>query len=131
MKRVMVFGTFDILHKGHLFFLKEAKKQGYLTVVVARDENVKKIKGRPPREPLAKRIENIKNTGIAEEVMPGYKEDFFKIILEKMPDIICVGYDQRIYGLKHWINQVKLNIEIKRIVPYKEDKYKSSKLGLN
>ncbi|HEY4500387.1 MAG TPA: adenylyltransferase/cytidyltransferase family protein, partial [Candidatus Paceibacterota bacterium] len=47
MKRVMVFGTFDILHPGHLYFLRAAKKLGdYLIVSLARDVNVRKIKGR-------------------------------------------------------------------------------------
>ncbi|MCD4694128.1 adenylyltransferase/cytidyltransferase family protein, partial [bacterium] len=51
MIKVMCFGTFDNLHLGHLFYLKEAKKFGdYLVVVIARDNNVKKIKGRCPRE---------------------------------------------------------------------------------
>ena len=44
-KKVMVFGTFDIFHKGHENFLKQAKKLGdCLTVVVARDETVLKFK---------------------------------------------------------------------------------------
>ena len=45
MKKVLVFGTYDIFHKGHEYFLKESKKKGdYLIVVVARDSTVKKIK---------------------------------------------------------------------------------------
>lgn len=46
--RIMVFGTFDILHKGHINFFKQARKlakKPYLIVSVARDINVKKIKG--------------------------------------------------------------------------------------
>ncbi|HLC71304.1 MAG TPA: adenylyltransferase/cytidyltransferase family protein, partial [Candidatus Nanoarchaeia archaeon] len=38
MKTVMCFGTFDILHPGHLHYLQQAKKYGdYLMVVIARD----------------------------------------------------------------------------------------------
>ena len=51
MVRVMVFGTFDGLHQGHLNFFKQARnlsKNSYLIVSVARDKNVKKIKGRLP-----------------------------------------------------------------------------------
>jgi cytidyltransferase-like protein len=45
---VMVFGTFDFLHKGHLNFFKQARslaKNPYLIASVARDYNVKRIKG--------------------------------------------------------------------------------------
>ena len=41
----MVFGTFDILHQGHLDFFKQARKlvaNPFLVVSVARDVNVKK-----------------------------------------------------------------------------------------
>ena len=38
MVKVMATGTFDILHLGHIYFLKEAKKLGdTLAVVVATD----------------------------------------------------------------------------------------------
>ena len=49
--KIMVFGTFDGLHKGHLDFFRQAKnfiKNSYLIVSIARDKNVKKIKGDMP-----------------------------------------------------------------------------------
>ena len=45
--KIMAFGTFDILHAGHLNFFKQARKLSkypFLIVSVARDVNVKKIK---------------------------------------------------------------------------------------
>ena len=49
MKRVVATGTFDGIHKGHEFFLSEAKKLGdWLGVVIARDATVKQVKGRTP-----------------------------------------------------------------------------------
>ena len=48
-KRVLCCGTFDYLHPGHISFLKQAARLGTeLFVVVARDENVKRLKGRYP-----------------------------------------------------------------------------------
>ena len=49
MKTVMVFGTFDILHLGHIDLFLQAKKYAeHLIAVVARDERAKKIKGKAP-----------------------------------------------------------------------------------
>jgi LemA protein len=45
---VLVFGTFDGLHPGHRSVLDAAALRGMLHVVVARDTNVERIKGRPP-----------------------------------------------------------------------------------
>ena len=40
-KKVLAFGTFDILHNGHSFALKTAKKLGdHLTVILARDATI-------------------------------------------------------------------------------------------
>ena len=49
MEKIMVFGTFDGVHKGHINFFKQARvlsKNPYLIVSIARDKNVKKIKGK-------------------------------------------------------------------------------------
>ena len=46
MKKVMVFGTFDIVHMGHIHMFEQAREYGdKLIVIVARDNNVEKIKG--------------------------------------------------------------------------------------
>ncbi|EQD57472.1 glycerol-3-phosphate cytidylyltransferase, partial [mine drainage metagenome] len=48
MTRVMATGVFDILHLGHIHFLKESKKLGdELYVVVARDSTAGK-RGKTP-----------------------------------------------------------------------------------
>lgn len=51
MKKVLVGGVFDILHFGHIHFLKEAKKLGdWLVVALESDQNVRRIKG--PKRPI-------------------------------------------------------------------------------
>lgn len=57
MKKVFVSGCFDVLHPGHLEFLRQAAQLGRLYVSVGRDQTVQALKGRPPvftqRERLA------------------------------------------------------------------------------
>ena len=124
----MVFGTFDILHKGHEYFLKESKKLGtYLIVIIGRDKNVKKFKNKHPVYNENNRLINIKKIPEVDEVILGREDhDYSKIIEEKNPDIICLGYDQKDLGLEKYLIENKLNIKIVRIKPYKEEKYKSS-----
>jgi cytidyltransferase-related domain len=57
LKRVITFGTFDILHVGHLSILKRAAELGeHLTVGISTDAlNISK-KGRAPVYPEAQRL---------------------------------------------------------------------------
>ena len=48
MKRVLIFGAFDILHPGHFYLIRVAKGRGVVAVCLARDETIEKVKGRPP-----------------------------------------------------------------------------------
>ena len=49
MKKVLIAGTFDIIHPGHINLIKQAKEFGdFLVVVIARDKNVIKAKGKQP-----------------------------------------------------------------------------------
>jgi len=127
----MVFGTFDILHKGHLNFFQQAKKHGdYLTVIVGRDDIVKKIKGKKPRHNEKTRLKTIKKLQIADKAVLGMKKDPYKIIEKYKPDIIALGYDQNSFSknLKQELKKRKLKTKIIRLKAYKAHKYKSSKL---
>ena len=94
-KRVMVGGVFDILHPGHAYFLDKASKYGKLIVVVAKDCNVKKIKGRPPIIPEKQRLEMVKKLKSVDEAVLG-KENFSvkDILKEFKPDYVILGPDQ-------------------------------------
>lgn len=61
---VLIFGTFDIFHKGHINFIKQARacgdsnstsKSTALIAVIARDKTVLEIKGKLPKNNENKR----------------------------------------------------------------------------
>ncbi len=94
MVKVMATGTFDILHLGHIYFLKEAKKLGdTLAVVVATDSTVRKLKHEPVNLEQI-RLDLIKELKIVDEAYLGYEKDIYEILKEIKPDIITLGYDQ-------------------------------------
>lgn len=131
MKKVMCFGTFDILHKGHDYYLQEAKKLGdYLVIVVALDKTVKEIKGKLPHNNQSDRLENLKKLSIADKVILGNPGDKLKVVETEKPNVLCFGYDQKSFTdkIKEKLLHRGLTPEIVRLPSYHPDKYKSSKL---
>ena len=130
--KVMIFGTFDIFHKGHRNFLEQARRHGdYLIVVVARDKTVEKIKKRLPQNGENSRLKIIKESGLADEAVLGSLENKYKAIEKYRPDVICLGYDQKIFteNLREKLKEFNLSkTKIVRLKSYYPEKYKSSKL---
>jgi len=125
MKKVMVFGTFDSLHPGHLNFFKQAKRIGnYLIVVVARDVNVKKIKGQLPRFNEDKRLSMLLAAEIADIAILGQIRNPYAVIRKYRPAIIALGYDQNSFTAD--LKKQFPNVKIVRLKPYKPEIYKSS-----
>ena len=70
--KIMVFGTFDGLHLGHLSFFKQARKlskNAHLVVSIARDKNVFLIKKVKPRLNEGRRLELVKQSKLVDEVV--------------------------------------------------------------
>lgn len=94
MVRVMASGVFDLLHPGHLYYLKEAKKLGdELVVVVATDNTVRKRK-HEPITPQEMRLEMVRALKPVDMAVLGHEDDMFLTVEELKPDIIALGYDQ-------------------------------------
>ena len=121
MVKVMATGTFDLLHMGHIYYLKEAKKLGdTLSVVVARDSTVRKLKHEPVN-PEEIRLDLIKEVKVVDEAYLGYEDDMYAIVEEIKPDIIALGYDQ-IHDedtIKSELKKRKLTAKIVRLSEYK------------
>lgn len=129
MKIVMAFGTFDVFHAGHEYFLKQAKTLGdELIVVVAKDSTVKNVKGEYPHHDERERMQKVKNSEIADKVVLGNDGDKYKVIKKYKPHIIALGYDQFVftYKLNKMIIDESMDTEIIRLGAYEPDIYKSS-----
>ncbi len=131
--RIMVFGTFDGLHKGHLNFFKQARilaRKPYLIVSIARDKNVKKIKGQKPWLGERQRVQIIKKSKLVDKVVLGGVSNHIPHILKARPQIIGLGYDQRNYvkNLKYDLKSRGLVVKVVKLKPFKEKIYKNSLL---
>ncbi len=117
MRKVLVGGVFNIVHPGHVFFLKKAKELGdYLVVVIANDKTAARTKQYAVRG-QEERKRDVEKLGIANKVVIGDASDFMKVVREEKPDIIALGYDQRMneYELKWMLAQSGVRCAIFRI----------------
>jgi cytidyltransferase-like protein len=94
-KIVLVGGCFDILHFGHLQFLKAAKKEGeVLIVALESDEFIEKRKNRKPVHTQDQRAELLAEIGIVDFVimLPYLKSDdeYTEMVRRVAPSVIAV-----------------------------------------
>jgi FAD synthetase len=131
MKTVLAFGTFDLLHPGHLSYLKQAKELGNrLVVIVATDRNVEKIKGKRPVNDEKHRKELVEALRIVDEAIIGLEGDMIESVERAKPDFIALGYDQKPDNetLESLLKERKIKAKVLRLKPYLEEHYKSSKI---
>lgn len=116
MKKVMVGGVFSGLHSGHEFFLKKAREFGdFLVVVVASDKTLIRKKGTVDRT-AEQRMKAIEDLGIADRVVVGDNEDWFRIVEKERPDVIVLGYDQELSdSVREGLEKTGLDCRIERI----------------
>jgi FAD synthetase len=121
-KKVMIAGTFDILHPGHIFLINQAAKLGEVYVIVATDKNREKYSGSPPVVPEQQRLEVVKNIKKVKDARLGRKDNnTLKTVEEINPDIILLGPDQKykISELKKGLKSQGLNhIDVRRLDIY-------------
>jgi len=95
MVRVMASGVFDIIHPGHIFYLKKARELGdELFVVIASDKTVERRK----RKPIMRQEERAIVVGAlkpVDSVIIGKDTgDIFETVIEIKPDVLALGFDQ-------------------------------------
>ena len=70
MKKVITYGTFDLIHKGHIRLLQRAKALGDYLVVGVTADNFDRARGKiNVQQSLIERIEGVRQTGIADEII--------------------------------------------------------------
>ena len=94
-KVVFTNGVFDLLHLGHVTYLKEARKQGNLLVVgLNSDASVKRIKGPlKPLLPLEERAEMLLALDCVDYVSFFDEDDPYNVIKTLHPDVLVKGGD--------------------------------------
>jgi FAD synthetase len=130
---VLASGVFDLLHLGHVRFLEEAKRAGgrnaELVVIIARDSIAGKRKREKPIMPENQRCALVASLRVVDCAILGFQKFNIGRVIDKIkPDVIAVGYDQEGVerAVRKYVEEKKLNVEIKRIGKFGEDELNSS-----
>ena len=95
MVKVITYGTFDLLHEGHYKLLQRAKQLGDYLIVGVTSEEYDQARGKlNVMDSLMTRIENVKKTGFADEIIVEESQgQKFRDIKKYNIDIFTVGSD--------------------------------------
>lgn len=95
MKRVITYGTYDLLHQGHINLLRRAKELGDYLIVGVTNDNFDRERGKlNVRNNVLERVEAVKATGLADQIII---EDYFGQKIDDIQkydvDIFAIGSD--------------------------------------
>ena len=95
MIKVITYGTFDLLHEGHIRLLKRAKQLGSYLIVGVTSDDFDKARGKiNVQQSLYERVEAVKTLGIADEIIiEEYEGQKIDDICKLNIDIFTVGSD--------------------------------------
>ena len=87
-------GCFDIIHAGHVSYLREARSLGDVLVVgVNSDESVKRLKPKRPIVPCAERVEVLSALEMVDYVIVFEEDTPYELIKALQPDVLVKGGD--------------------------------------
>lgn len=97
-KIVFTNGCFDVIHAGHIQYLKEAKKLGdRLIIAINTDESIRRLKGESrPLNSLSARMEVLAALRSVDWVVPFSDDTPARLIAKVLPDILVKGADYEI-----------------------------------
>lgn len=105
MKKVITYGTYDLLHQGHINLLRRAKELGDYLIVGVTSDSFDRGRGKlNVRNNVLERVEAVKATGYADEVIiEDYVGQKIDDIQKYDVDIFAIGSDWE--GLFDYLNE--------------------------
>ena len=95
MKKVITYGTYDLLHEGHINLLRRAKELGDYLIVGVTNDSFDRDRGKlNVRNNVLERVEAVKATGFVDQVIiEDYMGQKIDDILKYDIDIFAIGSD--------------------------------------
>ena len=120
-KKIFVSGCFDMLHSGHVAFLKEAATYGDVYLGLGSDKTLKELKGREPVNSEDERLYMLAALSCVKKVRinqgSGYM-DFVDSLKEVKPDIFIVNEDGHSFEKEKLCREMKIEYKVLKRIPY-------------
>jgi len=120
-KKVFVSGCFDLLHSGHVAFMKEAAERGDLYVCIGSDECVFQLKGRYPVNSQDERKYMIESLACVKEcrINTGMGlMDFLNEIRDIKPDLFVVNQDGATASKEQLCRELGIEYQVLQRLPH-------------
>ena len=92
---VIIGGSFELIHYGHIYTISKAKALGDpLVVSVARDSTIRKRKRREPIIGEGDRVRLLSSLRQVDAAILGVEGDIYVTLEKVKPDLVALGYDQ-------------------------------------
>lgn len=130
MKKVITYGTYDLFHYGHRRLLERAKALGDYLIVGVTSDDFDRARGKiNVQQSLMERLENVKQSGLADEVIvEEYEGQKIDDIRRMNVDIFAIGSDWS--GKFDYLKQYCQVIYLKRTKGISSTKIRSAESSL-
>ncbi len=120
-KKVFVSGCFDMLHSGHIAFLKEAAEYGDLYIGLGSDKTLKELKGREPINSEEERVYMLSALACVNKVTVNRGSgliDFLDDIKILNPDIFILNEDGHTPEKEQLCREMNIEYKVLKRIPY-------------
>jgi cytidyltransferase-like protein len=120
-KKVFVSGFFDMLHSGHIEFLRQAAQFGDLMVAIGSDKTIFELKGHPPVNSEAERLFMVKSVSYVTDAFISSGSgmvDFAAELRQVKPDLFIVNEDGNVPEKRELCASLGIEYKILQREPY-------------
>lgn len=130
MTKVITYGTYDLLHYGHIRLLERAKALGDYLIVGVTADNFDKARGKiNVQQSLIERMDAVRATGLADEIIvEEYEGQKIDDILRLGVDVFAIGSDWQ--GKFDYLNDYCRVVYLERTAGVSSTKLRSEKRTL-
>ena len=131
MIRVITYGTYDLLHYGHIRLLERAKALGDYLIVGVTADDFDKTRGKiNVQQSLMERIESVRSTGLADKIIvEEYEGQKIDDIIKYNIDIFTVGSDWK--GKFDYLNEFCKVVYLERTKGVSSTEIRAGKREIN